>query len=216
MKWLTPKDECDMGFVRDEDEDEENVVPMTPSPNFVEVIIQAEEAPTAGPLSREETIRKEKGKDTIVEEEIPVEPISPPKGNTTKVNEQKETQSRKRKPDVTKTQDDRPKSRLKISKKKTFQEAGFWTDEELAAKKVEDAAAKKEVDSVLAEDSSRDQEDAEITKFRTSMELGLKMFCILEESRTLCEEEARKTLTLLYIIPFCHINIECLIVFRIF
>ncbi|KAL2641653.1 hypothetical protein R1flu_009240 [Riccia fluitans] len=37
MKWLTPKDERDLGFVRDGDEDEEDAVLMTPSPNFVEV-----------------------------------------------------------------------------------------------------------------------------------------------------------------------------------
>ncbi|KAL2608796.1 hypothetical protein R1flu_027369 [Riccia fluitans] len=131
MKWLTPKDEHDLGFVRDKDEDDEDAIPMTPSPNFIEVTIQAEEAPTIDPSPREETIKKEKGKDTIVEEEIPVEPIPTLKEKTTKANEQKETQSRERKPESMKMSSDRPKSRLKIGKSKIrYKAAGFMTPEE--------------------------------------------------------------------------------------
>ncbi|KAL2607916.1 hypothetical protein R1flu_026489 [Riccia fluitans] len=78
MKWLIPKDERDLGFVRDEDEEEP--VPMTPLPNFVEVKVQAEDAPAAGPWSKEDILRKEKGKTPAdAEERIPTTSNSAPK-----------------------------------------------------------------------------------------------------------------------------------------
>ncbi|KAL2607915.1 hypothetical protein R1flu_026488 [Riccia fluitans] len=87
---------------------------------------------------------------------------------------------------------DRPKSRPKVARSKTPYEAGFMTPEE--------AEAKKEADSVQAEDSSHGQEAMEIMKFRSSMEFGLKVMTtilqILEESITMVEEEAGETLTL--------------------
>ncbi|KAL2632718.1 hypothetical protein R1flu_004197 [Riccia fluitans] len=106
-----------------------------------------------------------------------------------------ETQGRKRKADPTK-KDDRPKSRPKIPAKKTPIEMGFFTNEELAAKRAADEEAKKESDSMMAEDSWRGQEDEEIMKVRSSMELGLKILRILEKCRPFCEVEAGEPLTL--------------------
>ncbi|KAL2624151.1 hypothetical protein R1flu_008396 [Riccia fluitans] len=93
----------------------------------------------------------------------------------------------KRKPESKKMPIDRPKSRPKIARKRTpYNEMGFMTPEE--------AEAKRKTDSVQAKDSLHGQETVKIVKFRSSMEFGLRVMMhilrVLEESRTMAEEEA--------------------------
>ncbi|KAL2611806.1 hypothetical protein R1flu_023498 [Riccia fluitans] len=154
---------------------------MTPSPNFIKVQVNTEDALAAGPSSCVDTQRQEKGKAPAGnEEDALAEPALATNEPTANDEERRGTKR--------KALAEKPKSRPKVRKAKNPTEMIDLSEE-----------AKKEAESVLAEDTLEAKVD-DTESFRLAVLFGSQTITnilqILAKSRTKVERVTRQRMSL--------------------
>ncbi|KAL2649557.1 hypothetical protein R1flu_017685 [Riccia fluitans] len=180
MKWLSHEDERKLGFVQEEDKEADKAGPSSPKADKVRA--EAKEETAA------ETSAKVKGKVPEVEEEV----LATTELVLDEADPNAEVESERRQ-SLPKTLTDKPRARKKTKMTKKLYNTIKLSDEELQE-------AKREEETILAEDTSQVPEVDMIEKFRMSMVYGeqvvVSILRILEESRAQVDEESRQRMTL--------------------
>ncbi|KAL2649960.1 hypothetical protein R1flu_018088 [Riccia fluitans] len=180
MKWLSPEDERKLGFVHDEDEVADEVGPSSRRADKVRA--KGEEETAA------ETSVKSKEKVPEEEEEVPANAEPNPDEDELNAEAEPEQRRSKQRQSLPKTSTDKPRARKKTKMTmKPYDMIDLSNDEP--------QEAKREEETILAEDTSQVPEADVIEKFRMSMVHGEQVVTphlrILEESRAQVEEETR-------------------------